>query len=184
VRRLAVIHQRQTAPHERFGRRRDHGRISTRRNSRARSVIRGNGGGSHRADPPSQAGDRPNATETKTDADADADKGKGSREVALVSLDLPSDWFEQFWKKYPNKVDPKGSKKKLVSVLKAGTPFQTIMDGLDRYVAKTDDRPWCNPTTWINQARWDHRPVEVAPHGKAKTGGRSIDALREQAAFL
>jgi hypothetical protein len=55
------------------------------------------------------------------------------------------------------------------------------MTGLDAYVAKTDDRPWCNPTTWINQARWDEQRAEVTPHGKSKTGGSIIDALRVQA---
>jgi hypothetical protein len=67
-------------------------------------------------------------------------EGEGTREVALA---LPNGWFEQFWKKYPAKRDPKGSKKMLAEAVSEGVPLQTIMDGLDRYLAKTDDRPWC-----------------------------------------
>jgi hypothetical protein len=122
-------------------------------------------------------------TETETETDQKQRK-EGSREVALVPSGWPADWFEQFWKKYPNKVDPKGSKKKLAKARNAGMDFKTIMAGLDRYIAKTDDRPWCNPTTWINQARWGEQHAQVTPHGKAKTGGSIIDALRKQAEFF
>jgi hypothetical protein len=122
---------------------------------------------------------RADQTQSRPDTDTDTEEGKGSREVALVALGLPDDWFERFWKKYPNKIDPKGSKKKLVKALKGGIQLQTIMDGLDRYIAKTDDRPWCNPTTWINQARWDEQHTEVIPHGKAKTGGSIVTALKD-----
>jgi hypothetical protein len=121
-------------------------------------------------------------TETETEADTETDqkqRKEGTREVALVPSDWPTDFFDQFWKKYPNKVDPKGSKKKLAKAGNSGIDFKIIMDGLDRYVAKTDDRPWCNPTTWINQARWNEQHAEIAPHGKAKTGGSIIDALRD-----
>jgi hypothetical protein len=125
-------------------------------------------------------------TDTDTETDTDPEKGKkGSREVALAPSDWPNDWFDRFWKKYPNKVDRAGAMKSLAKVAKkGGIEWSRIIDGLDAYVAKTDDRPWCNPTTWINQARWDHRPAEVAPHGKAKTGGSIIDALRDQAEFF
>jgi hypothetical protein len=39
------------------------------------------------------------------------------------------------------------------------TDLETLMDGLRRYVGKTDDRPWCNPTTFLNQDRWNDRPA-------------------------
>jgi hypothetical protein len=77
--------------------------------------------------------ERPEAIDQKPE-------GEGTREVALA---LPNGWFEQFWKKYPAKRDPKGSKKMLAEAVSEGVPLQTIMDGLDRYFAKTDDRPWC-----------------------------------------
>jgi hypothetical protein len=29
-----------------------------------------------------------------------------------------------------------------------------------RYIGKTDDRPWCNPATWLNQERWADQPAQ------------------------
>jgi hypothetical protein len=131
--------------------------------------------------PPVNGGDKAQISEAR---DQKPEK-EGSREVALVPSGWPTDWFDQFWEKYPNKVDPKGSKKKLAKAGNAGIDFKIIMDGLNAYVAKTDDRPWCNPTTWINQARWDEQHATVRPNnGKAKTGGSIIDALRDQAAAI
>jgi hypothetical protein len=102
---------------------------------------------------------------------------EGTREVALVPPGWPDNSFDQFWAKYPNKVDRAGAMKSLAKAGKRNVEWSTIMAGLDRYIAKTDDRPWCNPTTWINQARWDEQRAEVTPHGKAKTGGSIITAL-------
>jgi hypothetical protein len=119
--------------------------------------------------------DAPNTQ--KPEARSQIPEKEGTREVALVPSGWPTDFFDQFWKKYPNKVDRAGSMKSLARVAKkGGIEFSTIMDGLDAYVAKTDDRPWCNPTTWINQARWEHRPAEVPPHGKAQKPGGSLMA--------
>jgi hypothetical protein len=39
-----------------------------------------------------------------------------------------------------------------------------------RYAAKTDDRPWCNPETWINQGRWEDRPASVSRIPRYKKG--------------
>jgi hypothetical protein len=80
---------------------------------------------------------------------------EGTRGVALVPPGWPADYFEQFWKKYPNKVDRQGSAQALARVGSNGVNWMTVMHGLDAYIAKNDDRPWCNPTTWINQARWE-----------------------------
>lgn len=111
-------------------------------------------------------------------AETDQKQKEGTRAVALVlPPDWPSDWFDRFWQKYPNKVDKAGAQKSLTKAAKAGISFQTINDGLDRYIAKTDDRPWCNPTTWINQARWDEQRAEVTQHGKSKTTGSLLDAI-------
>jgi hypothetical protein len=115
--------------------------------------------------------------DTETETDTNTEKKEGTREVALVPSDWPTDHFDQFWAKYPNKVDRAGAAKSLAKAGKKGIEWSTIMAGLDRYIAKTDDRPWCNPTTWINQARWDEQRAEVTPHGKAKTGASLVDAI-------
>jgi hypothetical protein len=58
-----------------------------------------------------------------------------------------------FWPAYPNKVGKPNAKAKFVKA-RALADLETIMAGLRRYVAKTDDRPWCNPATWLYQQRW------------------------------
>lgn len=103
---------------------------------------------------------------------------EGTREVALAPPGWPDNSFDQFWAKYPSKVDRAGAAKSLVRAGKKGVAFSRIMDALDAYVAKTDDRPWCNPTTWINQARWDDQHAEVTPNAKAiKPGGSLIASI-------
>lgn len=72
----------------------------------------------------------------------------------------PSSGFAEFWNLYPNKVGKPVAEKAFSKALQR-SDLQTIMAGLHRYVSKTDDRPWCNPSTWLNQDRWADAPVAV-----------------------
>lgn len=39
-----------------------------------------------------------------------------------------------------------------------------LIDGVKRYIAgKPPDRPWCNPSTWLNQRRWEDEPDAEKP---------------------
>lgn len=67
--------------------------------------------------------------------------------------------FDQFWSLYPNKIGKKAARKKFDIALKS-VDFETLMGALRAYVNKTDDRPWCNPETWLNQGRWDDEPAQ------------------------
>jgi hypothetical protein len=70
--------------------------------------------------------------------------------------------FDQFWRQFPNKVGKQAALKAFQKVERSGkVSFGDLMTALGRYVRKRDDRPWCNPTTWLNQGRWDDEP---APH--------------------
>lgn len=73
----------------------------------------------------------------------------------------------EFWPIYPNKV---GKPVALKSWIKARrvTDRETIINGLRAYVAKTDDRPWCNPATWLNQERWADAPASGRPDPTAR----------------
>ncbi|TBY41617.1 hypothetical protein E0H54_30990 [Rhizobium leguminosarum bv. viciae] len=70
----------------------------------------------------------------------------------------------------------------LASFLKARSKadLETIMAGLRAYSAKTDDRPWCNPATWLNQDRWNDAPA-VVPRAQAPpqrgSGNAMVDRL-------
>ncbi|QIG68247.1 DNA replication protein [Rhizobium phage RHph_Y1_10] len=104
---------------------------------------------------------------------------------------LTAEFESEFWPRYPNKV---GKPVALKSYLKARKDATTaeILGGLDAYVRKTDDRPWCNPSTWLNQSRWTDRPAQVVrqqPHRERtildaidermeRPNGNLFDALR------
>lgn len=80
--------------------------------------------------------------------------------------------FDEFWSLYPNKVGKRDAEKAFVKALKRAS-LTAILTGLRRYVAKTDDRPWCNPATWLNQDRWADEPAAPPPR-------RATDPPRER----
>lgn len=69
-----------------------------------------------------------------------------------------AEFEETFWPRYPNKVGKPKAREEFHKARKRAS-LETIMAGLDRYVAKTDDRAWCNPATWLHQDRWDDQPA-------------------------
>lgn len=79
--------------------------------------------------------------------------------------------FDHFWERYPHKVGKRDALKCFERVKQSGTvTFEALMEGLERYRRKTDDRPWCNPSTWLNQGRWEDVPNEVNSNGKSISG--------------
>lgn len=74
--------------------------------------------------------------------------------------------FDQFWMQYPHKVGKGAARKAFDAVMKkTRATFPDVMLGLARYAAKTDDRPWCNPATWLNQERWLDEPAAGGTDG-------------------
>jgi hypothetical protein len=68
--------------------------------------------------------------------------------------------FDEFWTIYPHKVGKGAARQSFTKVQKSkSVSFADLMAGLRRYLAKTDDRHWCNPTTWLNQERWTDQPA-------------------------
>jgi hypothetical protein len=62
--------------------------------------------------------------------------------------------FEQWWQGYPDKIG-KGAARKSFARALGKTTFDRLIAGVERYkTTKPSDRPWCNPTTWLNQERW------------------------------
>lgn len=86
--------------------------------------------------------------------------------------------FVVFWAAYPNRVGKADAAKSFERVMKSRrVTFEALMDGLGRYVTKTDDRPWCNPATWLNQGRWDDQPATVQ---KVQTNREKTSAVIRQ----
>jgi hypothetical protein len=79
----------------------------------------------------------------------------------------PADHFDRFWEIYPNRIGKQAAAKALEHVRRLRVvDFTELIAGLRRYVAKTDDRPWCNPATWLNQHRWTDEPPKETPNGQ------------------
>jgi hypothetical protein len=112
-----------------------------------------------------QRNDR-NATVTVTDTRAEADQIRTDQKATGARApddDWPSDFREQFWRDFPNKVGKGAAIRKLETVRKRGVSWKVLTDGLARYKrTKPVDRPWCNPLTWLNEGRWDDAPDEPA----------------------
>ncbi|WP_180901712.1 hypothetical protein [Martelella soudanensis] len=75
---------------------------------------------------------------------------------------LTAEFDAHVWPLYPQKVARKTALKAWASA-RQRADLDTIMAGLRRYVAKRDDRPWCNLSTWLNQDRWTDRPAASSP---------------------
>jgi hypothetical protein len=89
--------------------------------------------------------------------------------------------FEEFWAEYPNKVGKPKAQEAFSKAL-TKTDVETLMAGLRLYVSKTDDRPWCNPATWLNQDRWGDQPAQVArgsPPRRRTIADAASDLLKE-----
>ena len=83
----------------------------------------------------------------------------------------PSDAWVQFYVKYPHKIGKADAFKAFNNVRRKGAvKFEDMMAGLDSYVNKTDDRPWCNPATWLNQGRWEDKPAANRGGSDGRTG--------------
>ena len=108
--------------------------------------------------------------DTEADTEQKTEK-KETRASALVDDGWPNDYREQFWKLYPHKIGKPDALAKLERIRKRGVSWVSLMDGLRRYIAsKPVDRPWCNPATWLNQARWEDQPAGSVVTTTIETG--------------
>jgi hypothetical protein len=85
----------------------------------------------------------------------------------------------EFWRAYPNKVGKPAALRAWGRAIKRADKA-TILAGLAAYIGKQDDRPWCNPATWLNQDRWadapaakGHKPSLVVSPPKPEHGPRA-----------
>ncbi len=145
--------------------------------SRVKSFRERHRNGGETFHPPFQK--RPQIQNTDTETDTEKKETRASR---ALSVGWPPDYRERFWEAFPNKVGKAHALKSLDKIAVSGVvewPF--MMDSLARYRAKTDDRPFCNPATWLNQERWTDEPRTVIPHSNGKkTLGQACDDLLDK----
>ena len=109
--------------------------------------------------------------------DLTSSESKEEERLSLVALGRE---FATFWQQCPHKVGKRAAEKSFRAARKRAT-FEIITAGLARYAAKTDDRPWCNPATWLNQDRWDDRegPSQEG-NGKPGIAQAAIDKRKRE----
>lgn len=94
-----------------------------------------------------------------------------------------SDSFENFWEAYPSKVAKSKSADSFKKALKKASADQ-IMNGLKVYckTRKVLDGIVCNPTTWLNQERWNdvYANSEMVKHEPPKYDESAIYAMEEK----
>lgn len=96
-----------------------------------------------------------------TDRDQGLTESKTSLKDRSLALqdDWPPDAWDQFWQAFPNKVGKPVAMRKFDSARRRCPSWARFWAGVQRYVNKTDDRPWLNPSTFLNQDRWDEAPA-------------------------
>ncbi|MBA2397602.1 MAG: hypothetical protein H0V72_02715 [Bradyrhizobium sp.] len=87
---------------------------------------------------------------------------------------------ERFWAAFPNKIGKADAMKAFDKATTKVTP-EVMFPALNRYANKNDDRPFCNPSTWLNQERWLDQPavnnVKYRPSAQKTSGADAILAV-------
>jgi len=98
-----------------------------------------------------------------------------TRASALVAPWTEAD-RERFWAAFPNKIGKADAMKAFDKASSKVTP-EVLFSALNRYANKSDDRPFCNPSTWLNQERWLDQPA--ANNGNRTSNPRTsgVDAI-------
>ena len=94
------------------------------------------------------------------------------------------DSFDMFWNAYPKKVDKQGTKK---AFKKVDVPITTILAALENHKRsaqwnKDGGQYIPNPTTWINQRRWESelaaKKQETSIWGSGELGESELENIR------
>lgn len=113
----------------------------------------------------------PTGTEVKRQRNKEEEDNKYKKEEirkedtrAAALGDWPTDYREQFWLMWPNKVGKPAAMAKLDAVRKSGATWAQLTAGLERYIrSKPPDRAWLNPATFLHQRRFEDEPAEIIP---------------------
>jgi hypothetical protein len=83
---------------------------------------------------------------------------------------------ERFWAAFPNKIGKADAMKAFDKASNKVTP-EVLFPALNRYANKTDDRPFCNPSTWLNQERWLDQPAANNGNQTSNPKTSRVDAI-------
>lgn len=102
------------------------------------------------------------------DTDVSNKRAKDRAAAAELLIEFEGD----FWPAYPHKVG-KADAVRAFGKARGKVELADMLAALRRYAAKTDDRPWCNPATWLNGERWKDQPAVL----QARAGPRSANGF-------
>jgi hypothetical protein len=149
----------------------DDGTIFSRRMKRddakaARDKANGKAGGNpclNAGVNPSDKSQSPEARNQNPEPRIQKEPKERTRASALTSPWTEAD-RERFWAAFPNKVGKAEAMKAFDKASTKVTP-ELLFPALNLYANKSDDRPFCNPATWLNQERWLDEPA-ANKHGQ------------------
>lgn len=104
---------------------------------------------------------------TNINEDRDSKKENIIKERNDETIEVVSEidqMFNEFWKVYPKKVDPKGSYRAFKNVKGIKKIFPTLMQALE---IQSHTKQWQNkqfipnPTTWLHQERWKDENIDI-----------------------
>jgi hypothetical protein len=74
--------------------------------------------------------------------------------------------FEAFWQSFPNRVGRDRAEKAFKQVWASGVDLDILIVAAKRYAAsKPAKREWLNPSTWLNDRRWNDEPAPIPETG-------------------
>ena len=113
--------------------------------------------------------ERESELETHTERDARARASKPTL-----------DSFDEFWKRYPNKIMQEQAASLWLSIDLDQTLIEEIMQGLDRWLASDqwDRGVYQSPVNWLRDKRWLDEP----PAAKKSSGNPFLELLEEERA--
>ena len=116
-----------------------------------------------------------NAIDKDIDIEKDKDKEKDNIPPYNPPKGITDEAFDEFWKAYPKKVGKADARKAFAKAIKIAD-LDTMLQAIE---AQKESDQWSrdngkyipNPSTWLNQGRWDD---ELAPKGVTTRNGRSV----------
>jgi hypothetical protein len=90
-----------------------------------------------------------------------------------------SEAFDRFWSVWPNKVGKPVAER---AFAKVANEVDAIISGVERYVRdRPPDRDWLNPSTFLNQRRWEDQPAPVfSEHDRQTNSGTKVHAAAQK----
>ena len=108
----------------------------------------------------------------------DSPNGESSNRARAVTA------FDRFWSVWPNKVQKPYAER---CFAKVASEVDAIVAGVERYIRdKPPDRQWLNPSTYLNQRRWEDQPALpiASQNGNSDAQRNGKPSLVEAAADL